>query len=208
MALRTHEAFGLNSQEQQLLWWDDFLGDSLDDRWTSAGDAGGSGAVVDAQTGGIVRITTDGDNTDEWILSWNDIRSLHADKNVCMEIKLVLGQTTNQYVRICLYFDGSNYFRFLLSSLGAATNWGIQSRSGGVSTEEDSGILADTDEHIFRIESTSTSVSFYIDDVECANSPITTNICNSFMQPMVWCTTRENAVKTYDVDYVTVRQDR
>ena len=61
MSVKIHESYCLDSQQTSLCWFDDFLGDQIQDEWTSTGDAGGTATVVDAQTGGVVRITTDTD---------------------------------------------------------------------------------------------------------------------------------------------------
>ena len=58
MSVKFHEAFSLDSARRQFNFSDHFLGDSLRDLWRTAGSAGGSADVVDAQDGGIVRLTT------------------------------------------------------------------------------------------------------------------------------------------------------
>jgi len=56
--------------------------------------------------------------------------------------------------------------------------WTINTAVGSVNTQANTNSNADTSWHVFRIiiNSTATSVAFYIDGVQVANSPITTNI--------------------------------
>jgi len=204
--------FCFDSFQFRLLWWDDFLGDQLRDEWRSTGDVGGSAAVVDAQTGGIVRITTNNVDTENWRIDWNTIRSLHMNQEITMEVRVKLTQTTNMHVRLRLYFDDNNFINFRYDSPVGA-NWLIESRDDGVATTTaDSGIAADTDYHILRIECfPAGAVRFYIDGTECNNSPITTNTPNDaadFLQPWLYIRTRENAAKSMDIDYIVVRQNR
>lgn len=213
--LRVHEAFCLDFAQQQFLFKDDFLGDQLRDEWRTTGGAGGSGAVVDGETGGIVRITTDGDEDDNWFLDWNDIRSLLVTKRVTMEVRLKANQVTYCGPVMSLFFDVSNFIRIYFNETGGtADNWTIECVDGGATTSADSGILSDTDYHLFRIECHihgSSHVHFYIDDVECANSPISTNVPDDaadYLQPNLLLVTREDAIKSMDVDYVVIRQDR
>ena len=59
MSVRFAEAKCLDSMKRRFTFLDHFIGDQLQDLWTAGGDAGGSAVVVDAQDGGICRITTD-----------------------------------------------------------------------------------------------------------------------------------------------------
>lgn len=207
--LRVHEAFGLNSQEQQLLFWDDFLGDQLDDRWAVAADPGGIAVVVDAQTGGVIRFTTDGDINDEVSMNWNNIRSLLVQKNVCMEVRLKLNSVTNIDVIIALRQAGDDNIQFRFDT-AVDGNWHAITEDGGVPTNTDTGVAATTDYTTLRIETRGTpSVLFYIDGVLEATH--TTNVpddAGDYLNPRFTVQTLENGIKTADMDYVVVRQER
>ena len=90
-------------------------------------------------------------------------------------------------------------------------NWHIQTTDGGAPTTGDSGVTVDTDYHIYRIECFPTDeVHFYIDGVECGNSPITTNIPDDptdFFELRLFADTNTTALRTLDIDYVVVRQE-
>lgn len=209
MSVKVHEAFSLDSFQDRLLFFDDFHGDQVQDEWRTNG--AGSAAVVDAQTGGIVRLTTGATQWDQYYLDWNTIRTLLVSKKATMETRVKLTQTTNVDVWLRLQFDVNNWIVFVYNSATSA-NWLIQCRDGGVGGTLDSGIAADTDYHIFRIETFPTGeVHFYIDGVETTNSPIVANIPDDaadYLEPSFLIQTRENVAKSVDIDYVYIRQER
>ena len=211
MSYDIHEAFSLDSLQDSLLFWDDFEGDSLKDLWRTGG-IDGNVAVVDAQDGGIIRLTTGATTNDTAYIDWADKRSLHVDKKVTVEWRVKLGQTADTQLRLFLRFDFNNtvYFQYDAS---ASANWFVVSTNTGT-TSADSGIAVDTDYHILRIECFPTDeVHYYIDGVECGNSPITVaanipNDAGDYLQPYMFLRTQADAIKTTDIDYIWVRQDR
>jgi len=212
MSVKQHEAYCLNSFQKQLFFYEDFLGDSLRDLWTVAFSAGGSVSVIDAQDGGICRLATDADNLDAAYISWGNIRSLHVNKKVTIEIRAKLVRITNIETELALYYDVNNqvWFQYVESAGGAADNWDLKSENGGAITTADSGIAADANYHIYRIECFPAAIHFYIDDVECNNSPITTNIPSDaadYLQPYIYLRNRAGVASSLDVDYMVVRQD-
>lgn len=209
MSVKAHEAFSMDSFMNRLLWFDDFHGDQIQDEWNEAGT--GSAAVIDTQTGGIIRLTTGAINGDAYNLNWNDIRSLLVLKKVTGEFRAKLNATVAEIVQFLLIFDGTNLIRFIYNAAVDA-NWHIETIDGGASTNQDSGIAADTDYHTFRIECFPTGeVHFYIDNTETTNSPITTNIpddAGDYLQPHIYIRTTEDIAKSVDIDYVYIRQER
>jgi len=206
-----HEMFCLDSFHKELFFWDDFLGDQLKDEWREAGV--GSAAVIDAQTGGIVRITTGAITNDAYYIDWGDIRSLHVDKRVSMEVRVKLNQIVWARPELRLIFDGNNFIAFDGFNDAGVENWAIQCRDDGPITAFDSGVALDTNYHIYRIECHihgGSHVHFYIDGVETDNSPINTNIpddAGDYLQPYIYQLAREDVAKSMDIDYVGVRQD-
>lgn len=202
----------LTDTSTDYFWFKDhFLGDQLKDEWRAAGT--GSAAVVDQQTGGIVRITTGAVSGNTHLMDWANTRSLLVDKKVTLELRVKVPVVTYLQMFLYLYLDPNNLVGFFFNELaGGAINWSIRCVNGGVTTSQDSGVLLDTDYHIYRIECFPAGEGhFYIDGVECANSPITTNIpddATDFLQPYLYVRARENAAKSFDVDYVVARQDR
>lgn len=208
-----HEAFCFDSFQDRLLFFDDFEGDQVKDEWRSTGSVGGSAAVIDQQTGGIVRITTDTDQNDSWYIDWNNIRSLLVSKRARLEVRLKLNSTSNVIVAIQLRFDGNNTIDLAYNAI-ANPNWTFSGVDGGASSYLDSGVAADTSYHIFRIECHihgGNHFHVYIDGSEVNNSPSSANIpddATDYLQPFIYIKTQENAAKSIDVDYTYVREDR
>ena len=123
MSVKVHEAYCLDSAQDRLLFYDDFLGDSVRDLWTAAGT--GSAAVVDAQDGGIIRLTTGATTNDTYQIDWNDIRSLLVSKKITIEVRLKLTQTTTQNVLIYLREDANSYIGFTHNT-ATSVNWYVR----------------------------------------------------------------------------------
>lgn len=209
--VRTHEAYSLDSQFQQLFQIDDFEGASLKDLWTvtetSTGGGTGTAVVVEAQTGGIVRLSTDDGNDDLVQIDWGDIRSLLASKSVATEARITLASVADVKIVFGLFNDATHLIVFEYDT-DTDTNWQISTDDGTGPSTADSGIAAAASTIFFRIEATATSVAFFINDVEVANSPITADIPTQALQPYLFLQTRTTTVKTLDCDYVAVRQKR
>jgi len=214
MSVKFHEAFALDSAQDHFWWNDHFLGDQLQDEWGVTVAGAGTAVVVDQQTGGIVRLTTGAVNGNTTHVDWGDIRSLHVDQRVSMEYRLKLNDLVNVLCFDYLMFGFNDCINFQYNS-AVDTNWQIRCRNGGgAGTVQDSGIVVDTDYHIFRIECHthgSNHVHYYIDGTETANSPINTNVPDNaadYLQPRFWIQTSAGVAKSKDVDYCAVRQDR
>lgn len=218
MSVKLHEAFCMDSFMDRLLFFDDFHGDQIQNEWDSHGNAGGSAVVVDAQTGGIVRLTSDTDIGDGWFLDWganpNEVRSLLVTKRVTMEFRCKVPTLANTTIRNRLLFDGDNFVEFEYDTAQGHTDWWIKCRDGGAETDLNSGVAVNTDYHIFRIEChthTANHVHFYIDGTQTANSPINTNVPDDptdYLMPWFAVITRTTAARTMDIDYCYIRQER
>lgn len=207
-----HEAFCIDSFQTHLLFPEDFLGDSLRDLWNVTGT--GSAAVVDQQTGGVVRLTTGATDLDRYNIDWNNIRSLHVDQKATMELRVKSNQSTYTQILLLLRYNSNNYIGFeVIESGGGAANWGARTFDDGANTYENTGNALDIDYHIFRMESHThggNHIHYYMDNVETTNSPITTNVpddATDYLQPYIYLRTRENSAKSIDVDYVVCRQE-
>ena len=212
MSVKDHEAFSLDSFQDRLLFFDDFHGDQLQNEWALTVVATGAGTVVDAQTGGIYRLSAATNATNDAArIDWGGgtpIRSLLASKKVTLEVRAKLSSAADVEVQLALYFDATNFMRFRFDT-GVGVNWLIETDDGTGPTSADSGIAADTDYHVYRIECLPTGeVHFYIDPpTECANSPIVTDITANYLMPYLYVETLAAAVKQLDIDYCIVRQE-
>jgi len=207
LSVKFEEAFCFDSFQDRLLFWDDFHGDQVQDEWRDAGTGGV--AVVDQQTGGIVRITTGAVLNNAHYMDWQNYRTLHVDQRVAMEARVRPDDLTG-YCMISLYHNATNYI-----NMWENTNWFIQCYDNGAGGSFDSGIAVSTvNFQILRMECHThgaNHVHFYVDGVECANSPIGANVpddATDFLQPYLYMQTGEALAHYLDVDYVYLRQDR
>ena len=210
MSDNNHEMLCFDSLHDLLFFVDDFEGDKLKDEWARSGIGAGTVVVVDSENGGVIRITTGGVLNNTQRIAWGEFHTLLVSKKASMETRIKLLDITTVQVTLRLYMDANNFIHFLYASAISA-NWRIQTRSLGVGVAVDSGIAADTDDHIFRIECHThdeNHVHFYIDDVETDNSPSNTNITASYLEPIIGNLTRVGVARAFDVDYVVVRQER
>lgn len=205
-----HDAVCFDATQKYAFLWDDFLGDQLQDEWNTSGSAGTTFTVVDGVTGGIFRITTDGDDDDNGYLDWGNIRSLLVGQRITIEFRVDLSASTNIWAIMGLYDDANDnvYFEFDSDS---DTNWMLHSEAAGTPTDADGGTAPDTDNHYYRIAGHTHGGNhwhFYIDGIEQSNSPVSTNVSAVAMQPYVFLQAREAAAKNLDVDYIYLKQDR
>lgn len=212
MSVKFHEAVCLNSRQHRLDWLDHFWGDSVQALWNQTVGGGGTIAVVDSVAGGIVRLSTP-TASDEAILNWGNIRSLHMNKFVNVEMRIrANGGVTDTNRRLCqLWFDSNN--RIGIYHSYDSTTVRIFTYNGGASTFMNANFNIDDDWHIYRIKAFPTAVHFYIDGVETLNSPITTNLPNDaadFLQPhtSILSNADSDPSTSQDIDYVYVRQER
>ena len=83
--------------------------------------------------------------------------------------------------------------------------WQIKCTSSSTTTTANTNTTVDTNWHKFsvRVNATATSVAFYIDDVQVANSPITTNIPTSVIGAGIGLDKDVGSTaRTFNVDYV------
>ncbi len=203
MSYNIHEAVCLDSMRVRLDWNDHFEGDSVKSLWRVAGV--GSAPVVDGVDGAAVRLTTGGATGNTYAIDWNDVRTLLVSKKVTMEWRAKLSSTLNVGSEMALWFNSQN--RIMVYISGA--NWRIRCENNNLDSNFASGVATDTDYHIFRIGCFPTGeVHFYIDDVETANSPITTNIPPDYLMPLFDMFNTADETKLLDIDYVVIRQER
>ena len=89
-------------------------------------------------------------------------------------------------------------------------NWQVISKAASSTTTGNSSTAADTSWHRFKIEvnAGATSVSFFIDDVEIAGSPLTTNIPSAIIRPQMSVNrSAGTATRNFSVDYFTYFQN-
>lgn len=208
-----HDSFCFDSIQKSLLFYDDFEGDSLKDEWLLTVVGTGAGVVIDGLDGGVYRLSAPTNATaDSARIDWSNIRSLAVTKKVIIEARVKMSHSTYINSAVGLSYDANNYIEIYASEgVGGATNWRIITILAGVVTDLDTNIVADTLWYILRIECHThggNHIHFYIDGVETANSPISTNIPVSYLQPHLIVVTRTAAERQFNLDYVVIVQNR
>lgn len=210
-----NEAVCLDSLHKRAFFYDDFEGKSLKDEWVPEGHDAFSVDLINQLSGGVVRLTTDTDLNDGCYIHWDNYRSWLASKQVGLEGAMRLLSIVNVKAEMLLYFDVTSYLLFIYDTSLGHSNWHIEvNDAGAVTGPLDTGIAADTDWHIFRIQchiDGGVHAHFLIDDLrtEVANSPITTNISALHFEPFFYVQTNLAVTsKQMDVDYCYMGQDR
>jgi len=187
-------------------FYDDFLGDSIDARWTVRTGATGTVEILANQVNGVVQLHSQTNWAD---LSWADFESLNKSQNVTWIARLKLSSvaahtgTTTTGMRV---FGGgtTNSARFLFDP-DVNANWVAQNYSGGLLTATTTTAAASTSHQTLKIVFTPTSCKFYVDEVEVASH--STNLTTSNLEPF-FAVVYGNLQIAADVDYFKVWQER
>lgn len=154
------------------IFWDDFLGVTLDDAWRANGDAGGSVAIIDLSE---VQIGTDGDANDFYRLDWEPHHGvdMSGGRGRCV-VRATPLFATNQSIFLGIYRDANNFVGFRVDT-AVSPNWYAVSKAIGVETAVDTGIVATATQKKFDIfyPTVGGDIEFRIDDV--LKTTITTN---------------------------------
>lgn len=157
----------------EVRFYDEFFPPILDDMWTTSVSGTGSLVEVGLLPGGQVLVRA-GNAAGRYAelyfgggVAW---QSLTLNPRISMRAKY--DGTSNGHIEFEVqYTDASNYV-LLRADWGG--NWFLETRSGGVSTNVDTGIALDNAWHVLEVRASPTSVTAYIDGTLRATS--TTNI--------------------------------
>jgi hypothetical protein len=208
-----HDAYSLDSQQTELFWWDDFLGDTIKDEWTISGTAN----VNDDSIGGAARLTT-GITLDNYAflyINYGTATSLSVLKNLAVEMRFSLITPTYSNYELNPYKDSDNqiYIDWSDGNGDGTAQITLVSKNGGSATSvsgNDAWTPGAGTYYINRIQTStygSNHIHFYLDNTELSNSPITTNIPTATMGLLApYLRTKTSDERTMDVDYVGVRQ--
>ncbi len=185
-------------------FYDDFGGSLYSNIFWATRGTGGSLAL---QTDGSIRVRATSNNNYE--MYQNDLTDFSVAKLCTITSKFKIGSLSsmrgevgfeeaspNQLTNwIALYYDPDQN-----------NNWQAACEDDDVSTIIDTGILADTNYHEFRIECTSSIVNFFIDGANVGN--ITTNIPTGMLQPYTWVRSQSGGSKDLFFDWLECTGER
>ena len=200
-----HDALSFDSLKTRFYFEDDFLGAVVLPIWISA--AAGTGDVLPfgARPGGVVRIRCGSSGGNITTMNWGGVRILLVSKKVVMECRSD-HSSADIGTFIELRHNDSNRIYIRWDTSIPDTNYQLFCVNGGVPTQVDSGILADSEFHIFRIETTTDTVKFYIDGALVGT--IVTNIPSDYLEPQFLVSNEGAGRKNNQVDYITIVQAR
>jgi len=157
----------------EVRFYDEFFPPTLDDMWTTSVSGTGSLVEVGLLPGGQVLVRA-GNAAGRYAelyfgggVAW---QALNLNPRIAMRAKY--DGTSNGHIEFEVQYADANNYVFLRANWGG--NWVLETRSGGVSTNVDTGIALDNAWHVLEVRSSPTEVTAYIDGILRATS--TTNI--------------------------------
>lgn len=188
---------------------DDFFGDLLRDEYTPQTVGGGSLVTLqDAAHGGWVRLTADTADGNSAALylgsAAGGFDSLDADDGWVMFWRMRANQLTNIQATAGVYSVGGNDFLYagFRSDISAA-NWMIRCVAGGVATNIDTGVAADTGWHwhtlFVRAITGGRQVDYWVDGAPIGTN--TVNVSGVIMEPVLFCVNRGGAAPARTADF-------
>jgi len=186
--------------EGRQVFYDDFLGAVLDNRWAESGDAGGSAVIT---TRSSLLLTTDTDINDIWRINWNGKQGIYMGKFPKLFARITVTDLANPDVEVALWKDVNNYVEFFFNP-GLNPNWLAVSSKGGVAFSFDTGVAVTVNPVKLKIDVVSaTEVRYYINGVFVYTETNATFIPNTVdVEPQIELQAIGSAPVTLKVDTV------
>lgn len=189
-------------------WRDDFLGHVLRDQYTTETVGGGACTLQDDRHGGQVRFRAGATANDYHRLWLGDAADAYATLDAdegwvqisrsklvdVVDVRAWMGATD---------FAENDAIRCGMSS-AVGPNWLLETRTGGGAWNiVDSGVAADTDWHVHRLEANPTlagrQVDYYLDGARIATTIV--SVPTIWITPVLQCQTLANDFTVLWVDY-------
>lgn len=193
------------NEEKTCGLFDDFQGSNLLPIWVSNTQGAGSSVGIVDGVGGQVQLLTDTNTTDYAELTMNNSAIVVA----CaphIKIRTKCSDTYDTKIEFGIIYDPSNYIIFKYDATTPVQNWLTLTTSSGITTQNDSGVIGDTNWNVFEIRCSSTTITFYINGTPVATH--TTNIPSQLMKFYIRQTTNTTASKNTLLDFVKIHSDR
>ena len=195
------QASAVSSAPQQYAF-DDFIG-SIPASWTSKVNSDQSIAAIASYSNVRLRAKA---VSGSYIEFFAPTVLITTAKNPVVGFQFNESTLTNQIVSIGAYADTNNSALFRRTDAGT---WNIVTRGAGVEQLTDLGIPGDTNQHIFEIRVTATSIQYWMDGVQ-RGTTITTNLPAVTMFPYarVEATAGVPSFRDLFLDYSSVKSSR
>jgi len=204
---------------EKMNWYDDFIGDSLDARWTPTTSGTGTVAILTGLNG-LVNFVTGATINSTSRINFGAFFVFERGNSAIIKFRMRTGTTTS-----LTFFAGfastdflpgsggspvasSALVRFDSGGSGTDTNFMLVTSDGTTSSATSSGVAIDSVNHDFIIELRSGDVRLWMDGVlkvtKTTNLPLTA----TDLAPYFGVTQDAGASRTIVVDYVHATQDR
>ena len=187
------------------LFFDDFIGATLDTtRWLQGG-TGGSGSQLATVSNGAYSMNTGATADNYSQISLNGAKALDVTKYFTLEARIRINDITSVINTPLMALGAADRISIYFSSPVGA-NWMMNTTNSGSTTTVDSSTEVTIGWHTIKIIVTNNLVRGYVDGVLCMTS--ITDVPNELMDLIVQVYTTENVAKTMDIDFVRIKADR
>lgn len=194
----------VTNTNSKAVFFDDFVGDAIDNIWSASTTGGASSVDVNDGIGGIVEIISGTSISDNAVLQ-TTTDTVQLSSNPAFGTYVKISHTSNTDTRFGFQTDSANSVEFRYDA--SLSNWEAVTIAASTETATDTGIAADTSNHSFRIVASLSSALFYIDKVLVATN--NTNLPAGVMHPFFRQeSTSGSASRTLTVDYIKLTVDR
>lgn len=179
-------------------FYEDFIGTNYDNRWWFGRGSGGS---ISNQDNSVLRVRATAGNIYE--LYQNDLTDFSVAAFAALTSRWRVSATTSMSGEIGLEAaspdNGTDWIAFIFNT-DVGANWLAQSATGGLVTTVDTGVAANTNFHEFRIATTSSAITYFLDGRLVAT--ITTNISPLLLQPYCYVVSKGGASRDVLFDWI------
>lgn len=213
-------------------FWDDFVGDVIEDQWNYVEGAAGQAdaAILAGGIGGVVRLTTGAVGTAATDLTGltQALQWQASNGNLSVEARFKISAITNCYmffgftdvvtVEAPITLSGTTFTTtasdavgFLFDTAATTDTWRLTGVAADVdATMQDTGLAPVADTYAtFRISLSATGVAtFYYNGVQVGTAMSGAVTAATDLTPCIYATVNAAAARTVDVDYMHVSMKR
>lgn len=184
---------------------DDFFGSNIDVKWVIDTVGANSDVKIVDGVGGVVKLNSGANNNDYGELSLST-KNVDIACGMSIKIRLKISHVMNTMVEFGSIVDANQRMDFIYNETGSAGNWIARNTMAGVDTTTDTGVVGNTDWHIFRVVTSSSDIKFYIDDILKATH--TTNLPTNLMKMYIKQTSNSANARNIELDFIEILSDR
>lgn len=194
--------------QRYLFLLEDFFG-NFTARWSAFSAGGGSSVAMVAGAGGIADLATGASTNDEAGIQLGALGQIALANEPALEFRLKLSSTASVRAEFGLWDGTTNNRICWIFDSSVSANWYVRAESGGVSTQVDTGIAADTSYHRYLLTGHTLGIVGTQDGaaVQAGTAQAFSAVANvptGNLRPYAKIVTLTTAAKTLSLDYVRV----